>query len=175
MMGATTSNTVANVFQTVSVLQVAYIAAIFCYFVVGEVMKATVFPPEPAFVNLGSPTIWVLRGIFGTFSVIGLTLSYTLNTDARMVPRILKRKTEVDDGVVAAALQTAHILRLAQIEAIAIYGLVLFILDGHRYDLYGFGIVAIINLLAMRPSRYGWEETYRREAAEYSGVSAVPW
>jgi hypothetical protein len=172
---AAIAGTAGSVFQTVVVLHFAYTGALFCYFIVGEVMKATVFPPEPAFVNLGSPTIWVLRGIFAATGAIGLVLSYTAFTDASTVPRVLKRKTEVDDGTIAAALQTAHILRLAYVEAIAIYGLLLFMLDGHRYDLYGFGMVALLNLIALRPTRDKWEETYRRAAPEYPGVSTVPW
>lgn len=175
MNRAAIAGTAGSVFQTVVVLHSAYTAAIFCYFIVGEIIKAMVFPPEPAFVSLGSPTIWVLRGIFAGVSAIGLALSYTAFTDAATVPRVLKRKTEIDDGTIAAALQTAHILRLAYVEAVGIYGLLLFMLDGHRYDLYGFGIVALLNLIALRPSRDKWEETYRRAAAEYPAVSPMPW
>ena len=176
MNRAAITGTAGSVFQTVVVLHFAYTATPFCYFIVGEIMRAMVFPPEPGgFVNLGSPTIWVLRGIFAATGAIGLVLSYTAFTDAATVPRVLKRKTEVDDGTIAAALQTAHILRLAYVEAIAIYGLMLFVFDGHRYDLYGFGIVALLNLIALRPSRDKWEETYRRAAPEYPGVSTVPW
>src|SRR6266699_3155883 len=110
-MRARPATTVASVFQTLTVLHFNFIAAILIYFVVGEIMKAMVFPPEPALVNLGSPTIWVLRGIFAATGAIGLVLSYTAFTDAATVPRMLKRKTEADDMAVAAAMQTAFILR----------------------------------------------------------------
>jgi hypothetical protein len=64
---------------------------------------------------------------------------------------------------------------LAFTESVAIYGLVLYLMNGERIDLYGFCFAALVNFLLIRPQRTEWEETFRWAAIEHSGVRSSPW
>ncbi len=143
------------------------------YFVVGEIMRAQIDDfAGKGFVELDSTMIWTLRGTFVVLAVVNLVLIRTMFGDEAMLRRALAKREDVDDAAVVGVLVTAGILRLAFIEAIAIYGLVLYEMNAERYDLYGFGIVALIALISLRPSRTTWEETLRRMAIEHPGVSS---
>ena len=54
-------------------------------------------------------------------------------------------------------LLTASIVALAMCEAIAIYGLVLFLLGGRRADFYGFAAFALVGFAVYFPRRSQWE------------------
>jgi len=54
-------------------------------------------------------------------------------------------------------LLTASIVALAMCEAIAIYGLVLFLVGGQRLDFYGFAAFALLAFAAYFPRRSQWE------------------
>ena len=54
-------------------------------------------------------------------------------------------------------LLTASIVALAMCEAIAIYGVVLFLLGGQRTDFYGFAAFALVGFAVYFPRRSQWE------------------
>jgi len=93
----------------------------------------------------------------------------------RFVRSAISKSDEVSDITICGALQTAFIQRLAFTESVAIYGLVLYLMNGERLDLYGFGMIALVNFVFIRPQRAEWEETFRWAAIEYSGVRSSPW
>jgi hypothetical protein len=151
-------------------------AAIIIYFVTAEVIASQVEDFRPGgFVDFGSATIWAIRCAFIVTGLIGLAIANTLFSDERFAATTLNKAAEVTDSTLFAALQSAHIVRLAFTESIAIYGLNLFMMNGHRYDLYGFGFVALIVLIIGRPSRIRWEAIFRRVSIEHAGVSSSPW
>jgi hypothetical protein len=114
---------------------------------------------------------WALRGALLIWVVIVLALTRTLFSDDSMIPRLLKNEPEVNDMTLAGALQTAHIVRLAVTESIAIFGLVLYTQTGDRID-YVFLILTFLALLALRPNRDHWNQIYRQTSIEHPGVSS---
>jgi hypothetical protein len=163
------------VFQTVAILQLTFGTAIVIYIVAGEVVRLTVdgFAPD-GFVNWGSE-IWILRGLLGALSLYSLVASHFIFTDERQLRRGIPKGNTVDDATVAMQLQTAQIVKLALTESIAIYGLVLYMMNADRLDLYLFGAVAVSNLILTRPRRDHWESAYRAATLRHSGVSSLPW
>jgi hypothetical protein len=63
---------------------------------------------------------------------------------------------------VTQRLLTASIVSLAMCVAIAVYGLVLFLIGGRPMDFYTFAIVALLGLAVFFPRRSQWEEWARR-------------
>ena len=59
-------------------------------------------------------------------------------------------------------LLTASIVMLALCEAIAIYGLVLFLIGGRRADFYGFSALALLAFAVYFPRRSQWEAWARQ-------------
>jgi hypothetical protein len=163
-------------FSALNVVHLAFVGAVIVYFVTGEIISSQVEDFRPGgLVDLDSAMIWAVRGMLMVTGIGALILAHTYFSDESFVPRVLSRQGDVDDAAVAAALQTAHVIRLALTEGVAIYGLTLFICNGHRYDLYGFGAVALLNLAVLRPGRDRWEVVYRDAALKYEGVSSSPW
>jgi hypothetical protein len=91
-----------------------------------------------------------------------------------MIQSTVKRVGGASDAAVSGGLLTAQILRLAFSQSIAIYGLLLYMMNAERADLYGFVIVGLVALFVVRPSRDRWEAAFRWSASEYPGVSPSP-
>lgn len=164
------------VFSVLNVLHLVFVGAVIVYFVTGEMIAAQVEDFRPGgLADLGSASTWALRAVLVITGLGALILAHTFFSDGSFVPRMLSKRGDASDASIAATLQTAHIIRLALTEGVAIYGLTLFICAGHRYDLYGFGAVALLNLAVLRPSRDRWEATYRDAALKYEGVNSSPW
>ena len=165
----------SQVFQTGVILQFTFGAAVVVYVIVGEVIRVAIddFAPD-GFVNLGGG-IWVLRGILGALSLCSLIASHFVFTDERQLRSGMPRGSVVEDATVAMQLQTAQVVRLALTESIAIYGLVLYLMNAERVDLYLFCGVALSNIILTRPTRERWESAYRTAALSHPGVSSVPW
>jgi hypothetical protein len=73
------------------------------------------------------------------------------------------------------ALATVQVLRQAVMESVAVIGLLLYVFDGERADLYLFSSLSLVGLLLMWPRRAGWERMFQRYAAKYPDVPASPW
>jgi len=88
--------------------------------------------------------------------VISFVLAFTWLRSLAYLERALQRvsrrnQREPDAPTAAAALQASHIARIASLESIATFGLVLYFLGGERVDLYGFCAAAMIGLLLTWP------------------------
>lgn len=165
----------SQVYQTGVILQFAFGAAVLIYVVVGEVIRVAIDGfSNDGFVNFGGE-IWVLRGVFAALSIYSVTASHFVFTDERQLRGAVSKGMVVDDASVAAQLQTAQIMRLSLTESIAIYGLVLYMMNAERLDLYLFCAVALANLIVTRPTRDRWESAYRAAALNHAGVSSSPW
>lgn len=165
----------SQIFQIGVILQFTFGTAVLIYVVVGEVIRVAIdgFAPD-GFVNLGDE-IWVLRGVWGALSLYSLVASHFIFTDERQLRSAISKGIIVDDASVAAQLQTAQIMRLGLTESIAIYGLVLYMMNANRLDLYSFCAVAFSNLILTGPTRNRWESAYRAAALSHPGVSSLPW
>ena len=60
-------------------------------------------------------------------------------------------------------LMSASVVSLSMCLAIAVYGLVLFLIGGRPVDFYGFAIVAVLGLAVFFPRQSQWEEWARRD------------
>jgi hypothetical protein len=58
-------------------------------------------------------------------------------------------------------IHTASIVSLTMCLAIAVYGLVLFLIGGRPMDFYGFALVALLGLAVFFPRQSQWEEWAR--------------
>lgn len=170
-----------QIFQTVIVLHLSFMGAVIMYIIVGEVMDWS----DPEFdgyilTNDDGGTKLLLRILFGIVAGISYVLAFTwlrgLGYLERTIQSVSKRRQrEPDAGTAAAALQTRHIARIASLESIATFGIILYVLGGERIDLYGFCAVSTVGLLLTWPRRSEWEETYRILAQRCPGVPANPW
>lgn len=169
----------SQVFNATSVVHIAFLIAVVIYVVVGEVISAT-NPEFEGYLEPGFDMEPLLRLLFIGISVVQALLAVTWFRGNRLVETAIEnsRKTlnqEPDAAVVAGGLQSAHILRLAMFESIAVYGLTLFLMGGERLDLYGFCAASFVGLLLIWPKRTGWENTFRSLSQRYSGVPSDPW
>jgi hypothetical protein len=164
--------TPATAFQNTTTLHLAFMAACFMYLVVAEVIRLVVDDfAGKGFNDMDDGLAWGLRAALLVGAVAVLALTRTVLSDESVVPRILKNQAEVNDTTLAAALQSAHIIRLAATESIAIFGLVLYMQTGDRID-YVFLGLSFLPLLALRPTRDHWNEMYRSLSVTHSGVSS---
>jgi hypothetical protein len=161
-------------YENMQTVHLMYLAAIGCYFRVGETLRFGVANFESrGFADLGS-SIWIVRGVLSVLAVVELFLGLAVFND-RMVAKVISRSKGVTDRTVWRALDGVRLGRPSFCGAISIFGLVLYLLNANRIDLYGFGAVSLLALLLVRPKRELWETTFRDMSIQYPGVSSSPW
>jgi hypothetical protein len=154
------------------VLHLMFLAATPIYFLVGEMLRLQ-DNGFGGFADLGG-SIWIVRGILSVFAAVELVLALTVFND-RMIAKAISRSKDVTDRTVISALNSVQLNRLSFCAAISIFGLVLYLLNANRIDLYAFGVVGMLALLLVRPKRELWETTFRETSVKYPSVSSSPW
>lgn len=145
--------------RTATVIARTVTAALFAYAFVVEALPIV----KPGFVGLlagSQSTIDVLR-----YGLSGLTLGIALLIPAlrrRLTSRTPSRESSVRPP--AQVLLAATVISLALAESPAIFGLVLFLLGGNRWDFYGFAAFALLLMLVVFPRDHEWRDWLRRQA-----------
>jgi hypothetical protein len=131
----------------------ALVAAVLVDAILVEVLRARSggyagFPPA-------IPIIDTLRTVFIVLAIVDLALIRFIRS------RILNAPTRGSQPVGSAppltALLSASIVSLTMCMAVAVYGLVLFVIGGRPLDFYSFAIVALLGLAAFFPRQSQWE------------------
>jgi len=144
--------------RTVTVIAAAITAALLAYALVVEALPIV----EPGFSGLlagSQSSIDVLR-----YGLGGLTLGI-----AFLVPLLRRRLTshapsrESGERPPAQSLLAATVISLALAESPAIFGLVLFLLGGDRWDFYGFAAFALLLVLVVFPRHNEWQDWMRQQ------------
>ncbi len=157
----------AEIYSQTRSMHLAFLMSTVVYVIMGFVIKNFVMGTEPGFVGLSASTYLMLGLIFLLASVV---IGYLLLVDLprRNSPQnILARKDVSSPLELGPALQAAHILRVALAEALAVFGLVLFLLNGNPYHLLVFAAFAFSLLLVIYPRRPEWDEAKTLAEREY--------
>lgn len=126
----------------------AMLGSLLVYVVAVEVLRATLAPFR-GFAE--APALPILRWAFLALSVGLLALA-----------RVTRARLLAGAGAAPAArLFTASVVSLALAEAIAVYGLVLFLVGGQVADFYGFLLLALVGIVINFPRRHQWEARAR--------------
>jgi hypothetical protein len=138
-------------YRITAIIGGAMLASLAFYALVVEIVKANGLPPGLAG---GDPT--VLRYLFFAIALAMLIVGRVVRA------RVLGAPTGAGDPqIVAGRLQTATIVSLANCEAVAILGLVLFLLTGSSRDFYLFLVLAALGFILNFPRWSQWEEAAR--------------
>ncbi len=153
------------------VLWFAFSLAPVIYVIAGEVLRAfdDTFAKE-GFNPIGD-AIWAARaGLVGWWFITSFIAHRVIN-EQTYLEKTATGGAEVTDTVIAAAMQTALVLRFAIIESVAIMGFLLFTFNGERIE-YAFSGLALVNMFLIRPSEDKWNAAFRDAAMRYPGVSS---
>jgi len=138
----------------------ALVAAVVVYAILVEVLRAR----RGGFAGFapGVP-IDVLRTVFIVLAVVDLAVIRFIRS------RILNPPARAGQPVGSVPPMTqrflnASVVSLSLCLAIAIYGLVLFLLGGRPVDFYSFAIVALLGLAVFFPRQSQWEEWARSDS-----------
>jgi hypothetical protein len=124
-----------QVYAATVTIHAALTGAVVVYVIVGEVINWS-DPEFDGYVFSGDEgMMWVLRCLFVVVGLVQALLGVVLG---RIAHREMLQQEHVEAITVAARLQARHISRAASLEAIAVFGVILYILGGERADLYGF-------------------------------------
>jgi hypothetical protein len=106
----------------------------------------------------------LLRGVFAALALAGLGIT-------RVVQRSILANAALP---LLGRLSTAAIVALAQCEAIAVYGFVLFMLAGRPSDYYIFAALALVGFVLYFPRREAWEEQARAMTRDAAARGITP-
>jgi hypothetical protein len=146
-------------FRQVRLTHLAFLASTLIYGLVGILLKQFIMGAEPGFVGLDPSTYFMLLVLFIIISV-GLGFVVLVVLPRRNSPQHLVKSEAVSSSAeLGQALFKAHSIRIAMTEAIAIFGLVLFLLNGNLLHLLVFiGIAFVLLLLLIFPRKAEWAE-----------------
>ncbi|HEY5625062.1 MAG TPA: hypothetical protein VIT93_01090, partial [Dehalococcoidia bacterium] len=128
---------------------------------------------DGGFVGLGD-VIWFPRAAIIAYT-LALTIGLRLIRDEGQIAAMVERIGKSDDAVIAQGLHAALITRVAFVEATAVLGYLLYVMDGNRLDLYAFPAMALVILLFLRPTKERWRAAFQAASLKYEGVSSDPW
>jgi len=137
---------------------VVFMVAVVMYAFFVEMMRQA-FAPFRGFapeVDLG-----VSRVVLGALAILSLAVGRVLRDKlgaALVVPITPMPRT----SPVTRRLFTGSLLTLLLSEAIAVYGLVLFLLGGRQLDFYAFAALSLVSLIVHFPRRAQWEDRARK-------------
>jgi hypothetical protein len=133
------------------------VAAVVVYAILVEVIRAR----RGGFAGFapGAPTD-MLRTVFIVLAIVDLALIRFIRTRILSGP---PRGSQLAGNAppLMPRLHSASVVSLTMCLAIAVYGLVLFLIGGRPLDFYSFAIVALLGLAVFFPRRSQWEEWAR--------------
>lgn len=153
-----TSADIDTMFLQTRKIHSLYLVSISVYGVGGILIKWLIMGTDPGFVGLPATTYLVLITTLTIVSIILGTVSLVV-LPRRNSPRNLVEREGITSSIeLVQALVASHYTRISFLSAIAIFGLVLFFLNGDLFVLFAFGVAAFILLLLIFPRRKEWDE-----------------
>ena len=131
-------------------IHLALIASIFADALIVEIIQSQL-APFTGFMP-GFNALDILRLIFAMTGLVNLTLAFVFLQQPHL----------------ARSVGAAFVLAYASIEAIAVYGLVLFLLGGNRFDFYRFAAPALVCQLILWTQADRWDNSDALEQIDSS-------
>ncbi len=154
----TTPEDINTVFRQVRFIHFSFLASTLIYGVVGILLKQFMMGAEPGFVGLDpSPYLMLLTLLIIVSVVVGFMILVVL-PKRNSVRHLIKSEAISSSAELGQVLSKAHFLRMALAEAVAVFGLVLFFLNGNLLHLFAFIGIALVLLLLIFPRKAEWDE-----------------
>ncbi len=130
-------------YLTANFIGLAMIGSVFLYAVVVEVLKR-VMAPFTGYANLTPDQVQTIKYIFVALALINFFV-------IKWLPKILGSRS-------VGQLMTAAIMTFSLCEAVALLGLILFLLAGNAMDFYTFMFLSLFYFWFFFPKYQDWEE-----------------
>jgi hypothetical protein len=139
-------------------IHVVFMGAILLYVIFGVVLKLFVMGSEPGFVGFpDSMYSMMLSTLFLVSIVLSIVVLFILPRQ-NSPQKLIKGDAIVSSEEFGQVLLKAHMTRVAMAQAIAIFGLLLFFLNGELLPLFAFSGITLVLLVLIFPRRAEWEK-----------------
>jgi F0F1-type ATP synthase membrane subunit c/vacuolar-type H+-ATPase subunit K len=140
-----------RVYRLAMIIGIVMISSVFIYAFIVEFIKVNV----KININLPSSMVDLLRYLFFAIAIVEFLLIKFLRS--RMV-------SGAPSSAKIQKLLSMTIFTYALCESVAIYGLILFLIGGRRFDFYSLMILSLIFFAIYFPRYAQWEEWLQKEA-----------
>lgn len=161
----------ARAFSNAQRTHFAFLVGVVAYIVIGEL--ATSFPGIPI-VSPEEGGLGMLRILFSALSLAAAAYTFYLNQPGYGVRRI-ESASEVTTESASRTLFSSHLFTLSFAQEPALMGMVLYFLNGFRFDLYLLASLSIVLMYLTRPNRARWKEILSYLASRYPEVDVNAW
>ena len=169
--------TPSQAFQNTLIIHLAFTGSVVIYLIVGETMRWS----DPEFAGrgygpdwFGDNLTWLRLGVLAFAAINAAPLLLIYNRD-RFLDKAVARSEKDPIIALSGALLATHVLKVAIVGSIAVFGLLLYVLGSERLDLYLFCGAALVGHLLIWPRRAAWESAFRRHALTNPAIPADPW
>ncbi len=125
--------------------------------VVAIVIKQQIMMNDPGFVNLDPATFYGLLTVLSIVACVIVGVVFIILPKRSTVDHLLTKSFE-SPVALGKALSSETILRSTIVAAIAIFGLILFLMNGNLMHFAAFAAIAFVLLLLLFPRRSNWDE-----------------
>ena len=145
-----------DAYRRTSIVGMAMLASLFMYLVVAMAIQTTQDPFE-GFASFEGGEL--IRNVFLALSLIQIIAIKIIKSRALSIPSPTPAHgSPTDPSRLAGILATSSIVNFALAESIAVYGLVLFLLNGSSTDFYIFLGLSFLAFVMFFPRYEQWEE-----------------
>lgn len=153
-----TTSDIDTMFRQTRYIHLFFLVAIILYGVLGIILKLFVMGSDPGFVGLPSSTYSILLTILTIVSVaLGIIILFIF-PKKNSPQNLVKRESVSSSEELGQVLSKVHMARVTLAQTIAIFGLVLFFLNGNLPPLFAFSGIAFVLLLLIFSRRAEWDE-----------------
>ncbi len=156
-----------EIYNQTRTVHLAFLMSTVVYVILGFVINNFIMGTMSGFVGLPFSIYLVLIIVFLLVSGLIIYLLLVELPRRNSAQNILARKDVSSPLELGQALQATHMMRIALTQAIAIFGLVLFLLNGNLYHLLVFAAVACGLFIVIFPRRSEWDEAKALAEREY--------
>ena len=145
-------------FRKARLVNFVFLGSLFVMGGFGVFLKVFVMGTDPGFIGLPHSTYSVLFGVLSLVSVVLAFFVLLIFPKQNSPTKLIEKSAIISLADLGQALLVVQMMRISFVQAIAIWGLILFFLNGELLPLFGFTGVALVLLVLIVPRWSDWEE-----------------
>ena len=158
-------------FRLIRLIHLVFLLANPVYGVLGVLLKWFGVQPEGGFTRLPPSTYNVLLLAVSVTAIVMAIIALFIFPRQNSVQKLRERTSISSVEELGQALAAIHMARMAMANSIGVFGLVLFLLNGHLLHLFAFAGSAFVLMLMLVPNRLEWDAARKQLEYERDGYT----
>lgn len=143
-------------YRRVSIIHTIFIVNVLAFGFIGVGIKLFIFGDQPGFIGFDAEVLIYITIALAVISVILGFIILVIHPRQNSPQNIAKKTTVTSLPELGQTLFQSHMMRISMAQAIMVFAIVLFFLNGNLIHLFSFGVASLILQLLIRPHESDW-------------------